>query len=89
MQTTKSQDEYKTLGQPYKAIDYTTMLQSIRTNIVDAYYDVVSLGFPLIPRDELLHLVYSPDEVSKRKDVLALLISIQVSYWYLTMLTLN
>jgi len=56
------------------------MLQSIRANVVDAYYDVVSLGFPLIPRDEMLHFVYSTNEVSKRKDVLAFLISIQVSF---------
>ena len=88
VRATKS-NEAKTLGQPYQAIDYTTMLQSIRTNIVDAYHDVVSLGCPLIPRDELLHLVYSPDEVSKRKDILAFLISIQVRYWYQTILTLD
>ena len=66
VQATKSHEVYKTLGQPYQAIDYTTMLQSIRTNIADAYHDV-SLGYPLIPRDELLHFVYSPDEVSTRK----------------------
>ncbi|EFC48021.1 predicted protein [Naegleria gruberi] len=54
-----------------------SFLRTMRMNLIDAYYEIVSLGYPLIERSELERYMFSQDQLNDRKEILAFVLSIQ------------
>ncbi|KAG2378577.1 hypothetical protein C9374_008216 [Naegleria lovaniensis] len=62
---------------PSFPVDATSnLLRSVKMSIIDAYYEVVCLGYPLIERDELEKFMFGQD-YANNKEMLAFVYSLQ------------